>query len=174
MIRFNQYVDKGLLKKRPPNFTQINRQIERANKDLKTFDLVVKKDPEWASTIAYQAMLRAGRALIFAHGFLPIDGQQHKTVVEVTGGILDKKFELLINQFNKLRKKRNIFFYDSIDKQNFTEAKNAIKTAKELIKAIGKKIKDLNPQTQFSDLPTFSWGKEGDNTLENIDKIIYK
>lgn len=150
MKNLETYFRKGLIKKQNPNFKQIEKQLKRAEKDLKTFNLVVDTDPEWASAIAYQSMLRAGRALLFAHGFLPIDGQRHKTVVEVTSEILGSKFELTTKQFNRFRKKRNIFFYDSEDAKNYTEATRAAKTAKELLEEIKEKIEKLRPQQEIA------------------------
>ena len=146
MQEFKSYISKGLLKKRRHNFKQIKQQIARAVKDLDTFKTVVNDDPEWAAAIAYQAMLRAGRALLYAYGYLPADGQQHKTVVEVTGMILGQDFYGIVKQFDKLRRKRNVFFYDSLDTSNVAEAKKAGRAAIQLIKVIGEKISDLNPQ----------------------------
>lgn len=51
-----------------------------------------------------------------------------------------------MKQFDKLRRKRNVFFYDSLDTSNVAEAKKAGKTATQLIKAIRRKISDINPQ----------------------------
>jgi uncharacterized protein (UPF0332 family) len=145
-MNFNPYLQKGLLKKQPANFKQIHTQLTRAQKDLSTFLLVLDRDPEWAATIAYQAMLRAGRALLFAHGYLPADGQQHKTVVEITGLILGQEYNSVTMQFEKFRKKRNIFFYDSYDSANIGEARNALETARKLITAIKDLISSLDPQ----------------------------
>ena len=140
MIDFDSYLRNGLIKRQNADFRQIWEQIKRAEKDLVVFTLVLEKDPELAATIAYHAMLRAGRALLFSQGFLPSDGRQHKTVVEITGKILGEHFDLVIVQFEKLRKKRNIFFYNSMDTGNIAEAKKAAETAKQLIKAIKDKI----------------------------------
>lgn len=145
-MNWKPYLDNGLIKEQKPNFSQIERQIKRAQKDLKTFGLVIRADPEWASTIAYQAMLRMGRALMFSCGFLPADGQQHKTVVEITGNILGEKYSLLIKQFERMRKKRNTFFYDGEDAHNLTEAKKAAEAANELIIIVSNRINSLNPQ----------------------------
>jgi uncharacterized protein (UPF0332 family) len=150
-MNFNIYVQKGLLKKQTANFNQIHTQLNRAVKDLSTFLLVLESDPEWAATIAYQAMLRAGRALLFAHGYLPADGQQHKTVVEITGLILGQEYNSVTMQFEKFRKKRNIFFYDSYDSANIGEARKALETARKLITAIKDLVSSLDPQ-QKSDL----------------------
>ena len=110
---FQRYLERGYLKKQNPNFAQISKQLKRAYKDLKTAKRTLEYDPEWAATIAYQAMLRAGRSVLFAHGYLPADGAQHRTVVELTGKILNPKFANLVRQFEKLREKRNLFFFDS-------------------------------------------------------------
>jgi uncharacterized protein (UPF0332 family) len=149
MIDFNRYLRNGLIKKQQPNFIQIAAQINRAIKDLTTYKLVVGNDPEWAASIAYQAMLRTGRALLFSFGYLPADGQQHKTVVEITGLILGKEYETVVLQFERFRRKRNQFFYDSVDTANATEAKKSAETAQKLIAAIKKQIKMLNPQIEF-------------------------
>lgn len=55
MKDWNQYLARGLVKAQKTNFAQIEQQIVRAERDLKTFYLVMDADPEWASTIAYQA-----------------------------------------------------------------------------------------------------------------------
>jgi uncharacterized protein (UPF0332 family) len=150
MIDFKEYLSKGFLKKQQPNFKQIEAQIHRAVKDLATYKLVVGNDPEWAATIAYQAMLRAGRALIFSFGYLPADGQQHKTVVEITGLILGKEYETVVLHFEKFRRKRNLFFYESVDNTNIAEAKKSADTAQKLIEAIKIQIQGKNPQIHFN------------------------
>ena len=96
---FDKYIKRGLLKEQRVDFRQIARQIARAERDLVTVELVMEKDPEWAATMAYQAMLRSGRALLFAHGYLPADGRQHKTVVELTAHLLGEEYRIVgINQ----------------------------------------------------------------------------
>lgn len=149
MNQFEKYFNKGLLKKQNPNFAQIHKQMKRAYRDLETSKRTLEYDSEWAATIAYQSMLRAGRALLFAHGYLPVDGAQHKTVVEVTGLILGQEQADSIRSFNKYRKKRNLFFYDSEDTGNIAEAAKAIEVAKELLDRIKGVIEKLNPQVHF-------------------------
>ncbi len=140
---------KGLVKKQHPNFNQIEQQMVRAEKDLQTFGLVLDSDPEWACTIAYQAMLRVGRALMFSYGYLPADGQQHKKVVEITGKLLGKNFDLLIQYFDRMRRNRNVFFYDSLDTNNKAQARKAYETAVELPKVVKANIRKQNPQRGF-------------------------
>jgi len=89
------------------------------------------------------------KALLFSHGYLPADGRQHKTVVEITGMILGNEYSLIIKQFDKLRKKRNHFFYDSEDTGNIAEAKKSAETASKLILAIQQEVTRRNPQIYF-------------------------
>lgn len=149
MKDWDEYLKKGLVKEQRPNFGQIQQQIGRAQKDLETFGVVLHSDPEWASTIAYQAMLRLGRALIFSYGHLPADGQQHKTVVEITGKLLGEDFDLLIKYFDRMRRSRNTFFYDSLDTNNEAQAKKAFETAGALLKVVKDKICKNNPQVDL-------------------------
>jgi hypothetical protein len=135
MVDFDDYLKRGLLKKCEPDFRQISQQLCRAIRDMRTFKLVIKEDPEWAATIAYQSMLRVGRAILFSYGYLPADGQQHKTVVEITSGILGKKYEVITRQFDRFRKKRNVFFYESRETGNTSEAMQAADIAMKLVNA---------------------------------------
>jgi len=148
-MSFNIYLKKGLLKRQNVNFKQIEKQLARAKKDLDTARLVLKHDPEWGATIAYQAMLRAGRALVFSKGYLPADGAQHKTVVELTHSLLGKSYSSLVEKFEKMRRNRNQFFYESDPFGTLTEAENSLTAAAELIPAIQKLIQKDNPQTHF-------------------------
>lgn len=85
-------------------------------------------------------MLRAGRALLFSRGYLPAGEGQHRTVVESTHRILAKDYAPLVERFERMRRKRNIFFYESDPFGTLTEAENALKAASELIRAIQDRI----------------------------------
>lgn len=143
---FEAYAKKGLLKPQPANFKQIENQMARAEKDLKTGIKIMDDDPEWGATIAYHAMLRAGRALLFSKGYLPANGAQHKTVVELTQTLLGKNYSLLVTKFEKMRRRRNVFFYDLDPFGSSTEAENALKTASELISVIKTLIRKEHPE----------------------------
>ena len=119
--------------------------ILRALKDLKTSKADLDIDEGTAYAIAYLAMLRAGRAFMLR----PANGYQHKTVVEFTAYFLGKKFESLVEHFDRMRKKRNIFTYDVGISISKTEAKNAINTAAEFVNVIRDIIRRESPQIKF-------------------------
>ena len=143
---FESFLKRGLLKKQKPDFQQIEKQIQRAKKDLSTSKTLLGQDAEWAATIAYQAMLRTGRAFIYSNGYLPADGAQHKTVVELTGMLLGKDYLVLVEKFEKLRRKRNLFFYESDPFGSKMDAESALQAATKLIHIIEEVIKRENPQ----------------------------
>ena len=146
---FESYLKKGLLKRQRVNFKQIEKQIAQAHMDLEAAHAILSKNAGWAATIAYQAMLRTGRSLLFSKGYLPADGGQHRTVVELTGRLLGSDYAGLVQKFERMRRKRNLFFYESDPFGTETEAKNALKAASELIRAAQEVIQRENLQHHF-------------------------
>lgn len=147
---FESFVERGLLKRQRVNFKQIEKQLARAKKDLETTQSLLHKDAEWAAAIAYHAMLRSGRALLFSKGYLPADGGQHKTVVELTQRLLGEEYSTLVARFERMRRKRNTFFYESGPFGTLTEAESALKAASQLVQVIQGRIRRENPQLHFS------------------------
>lgn len=149
MKELDVYVKRGLLKKVKPHFGQIRDQLQRAHRDIQTAETIRVEDPLWATTIIYQALLRAARALLFSCGYLTIDGAQHKTAVEVAGLLLGDEFEGNILLFNKLRKGRNLFFYESEGYENEEDVVVALNVAETLLPAITKHIDRNDPQKKL-------------------------
>ena len=96
--RINTMMNKGLLKKENIGFDQVIKHVERARTDLKVAQANLKIDEEASFNYAYLAVLRAARALMFAEGYRPIDGSQHKTVVDFIGVLLGKNYKKEINR----------------------------------------------------------------------------
>jgi uncharacterized protein (UPF0332 family) len=125
-----------LIKKLKPDIEQINSQLRRAEKDLATAEAVLAIDMTWSFAIAYHAIMRAGKALMFSRGYLPTTKNSHKTIMEFTGIILGDEYRDLMMRFNRMRRKRHDFIYDSQNHTTLSEANSAIKTASELIAKI--------------------------------------
>lgn len=138
------------IKKLAPDFAQIESWLNQANKDLVIAKKILSLDPKWSLTVAYQAMLRIGRALMFAYGYLPTNYRQHKTVVEFTAKHLDKNFQAVTNQFERLRRKRHDFFYGTLIGISSTEAKEALKTAQTLFLQVKIIVAKRDPQTKLT------------------------
>jgi uncharacterized protein (UPF0332 family) len=103
---------QGFIAQEKIGFDQVVKHISRAQKDLVVAKANLEIDSEAAYNYSYLAMLRAGRALMFNFGCRPIDGQQHKTVVDFCSAVLGRDFKELTLSFDKMRKLRNRFTYD--------------------------------------------------------------
>ena len=148
-MNFERFIKNNLVKKQKPDFKQITDQLNRAKKDLHTAASISSIDLTWSFAIAYHAMIRAGKALMFSQGYLPTAKQSHKTIVEITSLILGTEYETLINRFNRMRRRRHDFIYDAINQITGSEVKAAIDTAKKLIDNIADRIKQENPQLEL-------------------------
>jgi uncharacterized protein (UPF0332 family) len=146
---YEKFLKDNLIKKQAPDFNQIADQLKRSGKDLKIAQQMLEVDSIWAFTIAYQAMIRAGKALMYSRGYLPTAKQSHKTVVEFTGTILGKEYAVLISRFNRMRRRRHEFIYEGINHMTETEARTSIETAKDLIDKIIALVKAVNPEKEL-------------------------
>lgn len=144
-----EYLAKGLLKKEKSSFSAVEKIILRSEKDLKTAKANLKIDEGIAYTVAYLAMLRAGRAFMLLKGLRPADGYQHKTVVEFMGRCLGEEYRNMVESFDRMRRKRNIFTYEIDISISYTEAENAFDTATKFTDLIKEIIKRDNPQENF-------------------------
>jgi uncharacterized protein (UPF0332 family) len=145
-----EFLSKGLLRRQESDLRAVQRLILRAYKDLKTAKANLEIDEGIAYTVAYLAMLHAARAFILLKGFRPADGYQHKTVVEFISHFLGKEFRVITEQFDRMRRKRNIFTYEidiSISKSEATDALNSAARFVDLIKGI---VQKENPQMEFN------------------------
>ena len=141
---YEKFLKDSLIKKEKPDFKQIEHQIKRANKDLKTAEANLSIDLTWAFAIAYHAMVRASKALIYSKGYLPTAKKSHKTIVELTNLILGNEYENLIGHFSRMRRRRHDFIYDSKNHITSHEAKSSIEAAKKLVDEIIILVKNEN------------------------------
>jgi uncharacterized protein (UPF0332 family) len=149
MVNYEKFLREKLVKKQNPDFIQIGHQLKRAKKDLKTAESNLSIDPTWAFAIAYHAMIRASKALMFSKGYLPTTKQSHKTIVEFAKLIIGKDYENLVNRFNRMRRQRHDFIYDSRNHITLHEAESSIQTAKQLIEEIIVLVKKVNPEADL-------------------------
>lgn len=149
-MTYQEFVKKGLLKKEKIGFDQIDKILERAHKNVKSAKLLTQNnDEEGGFKFAYEAMLLAGRGLVFSRGLRPRALGSHKIVIDFTEKVLGKEYKILIQKFGKMRRKRNYLIYGIGLTISATEARNAIKAAEMFIKKIKKIIQKKNPQKRL-------------------------
>jgi len=148
-VNYERFLRDNLVKKQRPDFKQITAQLKRANKDIKTAEKVMLVDLTWAFTITYHAMIRSSKALMFAKGYLPTAKRSHKTIIEFTKLILGDEYDNLISCFNRMRRQRHNFIYDSINNITLHEVKSSIETARKLLTEIINLVTKENSQKEL-------------------------
>ena len=150
MKKFQIFIDKGLMKKDKIDIQQVVKILVKSHRCVKSATTLLKDgDPEGSYQLSYEAMLLAGRALVFSFNFRPRTAGSHKIVVDFTEKVLGKKDTILVFKFDKMRKNRHYLIYGSGLAISETEAKNAILTAKEFVSEIEKLIQKKNPQKKL-------------------------
>jgi uncharacterized protein (UPF0332 family) len=142
-------LSKGLLRTQKSDLRAVEKLILRAYKDLKTAKANLDIDEGIAYTVAYLAMLHAARAFILLKGFRPADGYQHKTAVEFVSYFFGNEFKVITEQFDRMRRKRNIFTYEIDISISKSEAINALSTGAKFVDLIKGIIRKENPQMEF-------------------------
>jgi uncharacterized protein (UPF0332 family) len=105
----------GKLRKQKVGFVQIEALLKEATLDLEEAKKISHLAERETYLLAYNAMLKAGRALMLLKGYVPDDGAQHKTVVEMASAILGDSYRELTEKFETMRRKRNEMTYESGD-----------------------------------------------------------
>lgn len=81
MTRYSKLLDSGRVEQGRFSAEQVADRLKIAHRDLEASAKMLESVHEWAYTIAYNAMLQAGRALMFAEGFRAKGEGQHFTTV---------------------------------------------------------------------------------------------
>lgn len=142
-------LQEGKLKKQKVGIIQVEALLKQAIFDLREAEKISNIAERATYVLAYMAMLKAGRALLLLEGYVPDDGAQHKTVVEMTSAILGDNYKNLTNQFERMRRKRNEMTYEAGILLSMSESQQAFSDAIALIKNILKEAKSQNPQLEL-------------------------
>ena len=139
----------GRIRKQKAGIVQVESLLKEAILDLEEAKRIVNLAERATYLLAYNAMLKAGRAFVLLHGYVPDDGAQHKTVVEMTSALLGEKYNNLTDQFERMRRKRNEMTYETGGLLSGSEAQKAFSDAISLVKKILTEVKTKNPQLEL-------------------------
>ncbi|MFZ1127837.1 HEPN domain-containing protein [Methanoregula sp.] len=124
---------EGLIRQLPYDKKKVDDSLALAYRDLRTSRTILPTDQDWAYTIAYNAVLQAGRALMFAKGYRPDGANQHIAVVKFVEFFVDSNDAII---FDRMRRKRHSSVYDTAGSISETEAESAVSHAERLIRKI--------------------------------------
>jgi uncharacterized protein (UPF0332 family) len=123
----------GLIRRLPYDRKKVDEALRLARRDAATSRAILETDRDWAYTIAYNAVLQAGRALMFAKGYRPDGSNQHISVVKFAGIFLEENDAIV---FDRMRRKRNSTVYDMAGFISENEAESAIGHAEDIVRKI--------------------------------------
>ncbi len=116
--------------------------ISLAERDLKAAaDSLSSENFDWAYAISYNAMLQAGRGLMFSKGFRPKGDHGHISVVKFIASEIPLESYSLASIFDRMRMKRHTILYEHTDIVTKDEAERAIENAKKFVGKIKSLIK---------------------------------
>jgi uncharacterized protein (UPF0332 family) len=142
-MRTSSESSSELWEKVPLDKEMTGNALKLAERDLRTAkDVFANSDYDWSFSIAYNAMLQAGRALMFSQGFRPKGEHKHISVIEFIRKKYKGEFaEQILFMFNKIRKKRHIAVYEQADIISRDEAASAMNVAEEFARRVKEIIK---------------------------------
>jgi uncharacterized protein (UPF0332 family) len=102
---------------------------------------------DWSLAVAYNAMLAAGRALMFDRGYRPSSTEGHLAVVRFLQVLLGTEIDdQKITVMNRMRQKRHRIVYEEMDIVTENEAKQCIKWSESFLRKIAQIIHESESQ----------------------------
>ena len=133
---YEQLIQQGRIKLYKARPEEIRKLLKVAARDLATAERNLVDDHDWAYTIAYNAILQAARALIFAKGYRPRGAESHATVVQFIEEALGKPYASQIALFDQMRRKRHRVIYEMSGLVSKQEAEQGIAFARKFVEEI--------------------------------------
>jgi uncharacterized protein (UPF0332 family) len=126
-----------------PDQLLAGRALLRANRDIATaVTLIGSGEFDWSLAIAYNAMLSAGRAMMFSRGYRPSSTEGHVAVVRFLQAVLGAEVsDRMVMVMNGLRKKRHVIVYEEMGVVSGDEARQAVRWAEEFVKTMEPLVK---------------------------------
>ena len=141
-MNYDELLKSGRIRREVISNEEIRHALDRADRDLKTARKVMASDWDWGFSIAYDAVLQASRAYMFAQGFRPASAEGHKNTFVFMRLAMGKEHEDLIGYFDRMRNKRNQAIYDVAGLITETEARNLFSRAEAFVKLVRMTLRD--------------------------------
>ena len=128
---------KGLIEKFESDADQVRNQVELARTDLASAKKILGiGDWKWAYNAAYNAMLQAGRGLMFSKGYRPKSEEGHVAVISFVNVVYSSKIpEDIRREFDRARRRRNEATYDQAGVISESQAKGLVEKAETFVNA---------------------------------------
>ena len=142
-MNYEDLLKAGRIRKENVSQAEIHRAMERARRDLKTARRIMAEDWDWGFAVAYNAVLQASRAYMFAQGYRPAAAEGHKNTFAFMRLAMGKGCEDLVAYFDRMRNKRNQAIYDVAGIITQTEARNLFAKATDFVAEIRRRLASM-------------------------------
>ncbi|HYM91700.1 MAG TPA: HEPN domain-containing protein [bacterium] len=140
MTNYSRLLEDRRIEREPAARGQVAQQLSAAQRDLETARGLLAGENEWAYTIAYNAMLLAGRAVMFSEGYRPTTTGGHAAVVEFLRIHLGPSFAEMTQTMDRMRRQRHRITYDAPGTVSPGQIREAVQTAQQFLSQIEKLI----------------------------------
>jgi len=123
-------VQEGLISPLVVDPGRVTEALAIAHRDLEVARTLLSSSSDWAFTVAYNAILQGGRAMLFSKGYRPAGSNQHISVVRFCEEFLSRDDA---EWFERMRRKRHQSVYDSAGSVSRIEAGTAVKKAEKIL-----------------------------------------
>ena len=132
----------GRIKRETISPAEIREALKLADRDLRVARKLMGGELDWGFTVAYNAVLQAGRAFMFAKGYRPASAEGHKNTFAFLAGALGPEHADLVTYFDRMRNKRNQAVYGMAGRIAETEARNLLTKATEFVRLVKRLLKE--------------------------------
>jgi uncharacterized protein (UPF0332 family) len=121
---------------------EVREALKLADRDLRVARKLMSEELDWGFTVAYNAVLQAGRAFMFAKGYRPTTAEGHKNTFAFLAAALGPEHADLVTYFDRMRNKRNQAVYGMAGRIAETEARNLLTKATEFVRLVKRLLKE--------------------------------
>jgi uncharacterized protein (UPF0332 family) len=136
MTNYSRLLEDRRIEREPTARGQASEQLAAARRDLGTAHGLLAGENEWAYAIAYNAMLLAGRAVMFSEGYRPTATGGHAAVVEFLRIRLGRSFAEMIQTMDRMRRQRHRIVYDAPGTVSPSQIREAVQIAGQFLSEI--------------------------------------
>jgi uncharacterized protein (UPF0332 family) len=139
-MQFDELLRQRRIHRHRASGDEIASLLALADRDIRMARRTMAEDWDWAFSIAYNAVLQAARALMYAAGFRPAAEQGHKNTFAFVREALGDEFSTLVAYFDRMRVKRNQAIYDVAGLITEAEARAILEKATEFVDLVRKRV----------------------------------
>jgi uncharacterized protein (UPF0332 family) len=143
-MEYDELLNSRQIRKEKVSPAEVEHALDRAERDLKTARTLIEQDRDWGFAVAYDAVLQASRAYMFAQGFRPASNESHKNTFAFMRLAMGRDYEELMAYFDRMRNKRHQAIYETAGLITETEARNILEKAESFVAVIREELKKVS------------------------------